>query len=76
VNDAATSAVISGATVTLNRGVFDGTTLGTGNYSIQNVVPGTYEIRARMAGYQDSTTTVNVTGGQTSTINFNLTPAP
>jgi hypothetical protein len=74
VSNASTSAFVSGATVTLNRGVFNGTTTATGTYSIQNVVPGSYEIRVRNGGYQDATTNVTVTAGQTSTVNFTLNP--
>jgi hypothetical protein len=76
VSNASTSTFVSGATVTLNRGVFNGSTTTTGTYSIQNVVPGTYEIRVRNAGFTDSTSTVTVTGSQTSTANFTLTPSP
>jgi hypothetical protein len=76
ISNANTSAFVSGATISLNRGVFTGTSTSTGTFSIQNVIPGSYEIRVRATGFTDSTSNVIVTGGQTSTVNFTLAPSP
>jgi hypothetical protein len=73
VTDAATSAFLTTATVTLNRGVQTATTDGNGSYAFPNTVfAQQYEIRASMPGYKDTVKTVTVVNGQTATVNFAL----
>ncbi len=52
-----------------------GTSIGAtsdeeGFYSIKNVPPGTYELRATFVGYSDSKATVQVLAGQETTSDF------
>jgi hypothetical protein len=73
VTDAATSAFLSGVTITLNRGVQSTSSNSSGSYAFPNTVYAQqYEIKASKAGYQDSVKTVTVTAGQTATVNFAL----
>jgi len=44
-----------------------------GEYTIQNISPGTYQIRASFVGYTTKTKTVTVESGET-TVDFQLTP--
>ncbi len=46
-----------------------------GTYSL-NVLPGTYQIQARILGYSPMIQQVTVAAGQTATVNFQLTIAP
>jgi TonB-dependent starch-binding outer membrane protein SusC len=57
--------------------VIEGLNVGTstdldGNYTIENIPAGSYTITARFIGYTSKSKTVDVTGGQASTINFKL----
>jgi hypothetical protein len=74
VTNASTSAVISGATVTIAGGAST-TTNSNGFYQFTNVTPGTYSVTASATGYNASTANgVSVTAGNTTTQNFALTP--
>ena len=44
-----------------------------GNYSIQNLTPGTYDVTADRFGYDSAMGTVDVVSGQDSTLNLTLT---
>lgn len=67
---------LSGALVVTNTGGYSATTDGNGNYTIPNVLPGTYDVTASKNGYQPITAAAQiVTGAQTTTVNFNL-PLP
>lgn len=75
VTDSTNGSFVSGATITLNRGVHSLTTNANGGYALANTVfAQTYEIRASKTGYQDAVKTVTVVPGQTATVNFVLTP--
>ena len=68
---------LEGATVTANPGGFTGTTDSSGNYTISNVLVGTYSVTADAPAFDPSTSTgVSVTNGNTTTANFTLTPTP
>jgi hypothetical protein len=76
VTDAATSAAISGATVSIQGGAST-TTNASGAYSFSNLTAGTYTLTASKAGYVSSSpTSVPVNSGATTTQNFALTPIP
>lgn len=71
VTDAATSAPLSGVTISLNRGVQTATSGANGSYAF----PGTvfaqqYEVTASKTGYQDAVATTTVTANQTSVVSF------
>ncbi len=74
ITDATTSAPLTGVSVTLNRGaVAPVLTAATGLYSFpSDVFAQQYEVRASLAGYQDSVQTVTVTAGQTATASMTM----
>jgi hypothetical protein len=75
VTNSATSAPVSGATVT--AGANTTTTNASGFYVFGEIAPATYSVTAAAPGYNNSAA-VNavVTSGNTTTQNFALTPAP
>ncbi len=76
VTDSATSAPISGATVTIVGGAST-TTNASGAYTFSNVTPGTYSLTASAAGYNGGTNNgVSVTAGATTTSDFALVALP
>jgi hypothetical protein len=76
VTDSATSAPLSGATVTLSTGPST-TTSATGAYSFTTLAAGTYNVTASAAGHVSSTAnSVSVNGGATTTQDFALNPTP
>lgn len=78
VTDSATGANLSSATITLLQAdISKGqtTTDSSGNYTLTNLAPGTYDVRAEKINYQTQTQTgKTVSVGQTTTVNFTLTP--
>jgi cytochrome c peroxidase len=60
----------AGATVSYSGG--STLTAGSGTYTFNNVVPGTYVVSASASGYAESTDTVVVVNEQTSTLDFSL----
>jgi protocatechuate 3,4-dioxygenase beta subunit len=74
VSDASNSQPIAGATVTTQPATSTVVTDAQGNYSIANVIPGSYTVRAARTGYNTNSTSVVVTAGQTVTANIALTP--
>ncbi len=70
VTNAATGAVIAGATV--SDGAASATTDATGAYTLANVAPGSYTVSASASGYAAASQSVSVTSGQTATANFAL----
>ena len=77
VKDNNTSA-ISGATVSTNTGGYSTTTNATGDYTLNNVAPGTYAVTASHPNFVNETQTgVTITAGGAATVNFNLDePSP
>jgi hypothetical protein len=74
VTDANTTSAISGATVQIQGGASTSTN-STGNYTFNNVAPGTYSLTVSAAGYTTQTVTgVTVTSGNTTTKNVALSP--
>ena len=72
--NAGTAQTIAGATVTLNRGLFNSTATGSdGKYNLTNVPAGTWEATASAPGFNPVTKTVVVTGGMATTTDFQLT---
>lgn len=64
---------ISGANVATSPGGYSGTTNGSGQYTITNVPIGSYGVTASKSGYSSDTENgVNVSDGQTATVNFTL----
>ena len=77
VTDSDTQAVIASATVLLTKN--DSTTVTkttdyTGNYTFSYVPAGSHTLTISKTGYYDSTSSVTVTAGQTSTVNTALYP--
>jgi hypothetical protein len=66
---------ISGATVSTTTGGYSTTTNSDGSYTLSKVAPGTYTVTASKTGYLSaSQPNVSVQVGQTTTVNFVLTP--
>ncbi|HVM00121.1 MAG TPA: carboxypeptidase regulatory-like domain-containing protein [Egibacteraceae bacterium] len=82
VTSTATGAPIAGATVTVTRTqglpgsvAGQGTTDANGQYRIEQLAPGPYNITASASGYKARTeTSVGLQGGQTRTVHFALQP--
>ncbi len=72
VTSSTTNAAISGATVLYGGG--STTTNASGAYSLTGVPAGSVNLVASASGFNSQTITVTITGGQTSTANFSLTP--
>ncbi len=72
VTDADSGQAIAGATIELNG--TETTTDSLGEYSIEDVSPGTYTVTARAEGYVSTTKTVAVEGGETAIADFSLNP--
>jgi hypothetical protein len=73
------SVSVSGAKVTINRGllnpgVADQTTPSNGAYNFGSIPVGTWEVQVSKAGFATETQTVTVTQGNSATLNFTLTP--
>jgi hypothetical protein len=76
VRDAVTTAILPGATISVNTGQ-TATTDSQGRYRI-DLPPGTYQVTAAATGYVSSTGTAVINGGSYATVDFNLarTPSP
>ena len=66
---------LSGVTVQVDGGPSSTTNKG-GKYTIKNVDEGAQSVTASMPGYVDSTESVTILAGSTTTHNFDLTPNP
>jgi thermitase len=71
VTAAGSGSSIAGATVT--DGTRTTTTDASGEYTIANVPPGTYQVRASKSGYESSSLTVTVSEGNTALADLSLT---
>jgi protocatechuate 3,4-dioxygenase beta subunit len=70
---------LDGATVTVLEGgvtIATTTTTGGGNYTINNIPPGSYTVRASQTNYQTAVVGAIVQSTQTTTVNFTLMPSP
>jgi uncharacterized membrane protein len=75
VKDTSTGNPIEGATVT--AGTYTNTTNADGYYKLSNVLAGNYTVTVSKNGYQTSSqTSIKVIAGQTTSLNFTLTPLP
>jgi TonB-linked SusC/RagA family outer membrane protein len=71
VTDATTHQALEGVTVSV--GDHGALTTAEGRYIIVGVPAGTQTVRATIIGYADATKTATVTGGQTVTVDFQMT---
>ncbi len=67
---------VPGATVSTTTGGYSGTTDSSGNYSIPNVIQGSYTAVASKAGYSSRNRAVTVNAFATTTADFSLSPTP
>jgi len=77
VTDINTSQPISGATVKVTEGsqtISSDTTDSSGYYVLSYVPEGTNTVVVSKSGYWEMTSSVSVTGNQTTTLNFTLSP--
>jgi hypothetical protein len=75
--DAGTAKTIQGATVTINRGLFNSTaTASDGKYNLTTLPAGTWEATASATGFQPATKMVTITAGMPTTTDFQLTKLP
>jgi TonB-dependent receptor len=65
----ATGAVLTGAKVTLKPTATFAAADAQGDFRIQNLRPGTYQVTVSDVGFKDFVTTVTVTGGQNTLVN-------
>ncbi len=63
---------VSGVTLSVNRGLFSGTSNATGNFNLQNVIAGTWEVMATKVPYAPVVKSVTVASGGSTTVNFTL----
>ncbi len=76
VTDQTTGNIISGASITTIPATSSVMSDNSGNYTINNVEAGSYSVVITMNGYVTNTSAVNVSAGQTSTVNVTLAPNP
>jgi hypothetical protein len=76
ITDSTSGGFVSGASVTLNRGVHTVTTNASGAYAFTNntVFAQDYEVRVTKTGYKPGVQTVTVKSAQTATVNMALVP--
>ncbi len=74
VTDRVTGAALSGATVSYSGGAT--VTDGSGRYTLNNVPSGTRSVTASQTGYVSATSSVTVSPGATSTLDFQLNAIP
>ncbi len=72
VTDAALTRNLNGATVSFSGG--SAPTNSSGQYTLSNVVPGTYTLSASASGYNNQSQVVTVNAGSAATLNFALNP--
>lgn len=70
------STLLSGVSITLNRGMYNTTTNSSGQYSWANdgLIVQSYEIRATKTAYRDYVGSVAIVNGQATILNFAMTP--
>ncbi len=70
-----TGSAISGAVVGFSGGTATATTNTAGAYTLSGIPAGTYTFTAKASGYLSRSSTASVTGGATTTLNFQLSTA-
>ena len=73
VTNSSTGAALAGATLSYSGG--STTTDSSGNYTLSNVPAGSVSITASLTGFASQTSSVTVSSGATSTLNFSLAPS-
>ena len=73
VTNSSTAAALAGATVSYSGG--STTTDSSGNYTLSNVPAGSVSVTASLTGFASQTSSVTVSSGATSTLNFSLAPS-
>ena len=77
VADISTSSPLTGAVITVSPLQFSATTDANGNFMLQNVPVGLYQVTASYSGYVSQTTgTVSIVAGKTMNIPFKLSTSP
>ncbi len=77
VIDTTTNKPLPGAVITVSPALFSTTTDTNGNYTIQNIPIGIYQITASLSGYVSQTTgAVSIVAGKTMNIPFQLSAPP
>jgi len=78
VTDSSTGTAVSEVTVTVTdpENTHTASTSTDGTYSLSGISPGASAILFEKPGYIESTDTINIAGGQTYTLNTQLTPLP
>ncbi|HUI31684.1 MAG TPA: SusC/RagA family TonB-linked outer membrane protein [Candidatus Acidoferrales bacterium] len=74
ITDSQTGDVLPGATVILEKTALGAATNATGDYTIEGVPAGSYQLTARFVGYQSGTVSIQVKEGETATHDFQLSP--
>ena len=64
--------VLHGVTISIDRTQQTAVTDDTGTYTLTNIAPGKYVLRAHMEGFSDQTKTVTVTSGERVSVDFQL----
>src|SRR5881398_2003171 len=75
VTDKSNQQAVAGAAVLVVGTSLQARTGREGRYSITNAPPGRYQVQVRFIGFATATQPVNVTAGQSATLDFALTPA-
>jgi hypothetical protein len=76
VIDNATALPIVGATVTATPGDYSDIADGDGNYTIADLSHGNYTVTVSADGYESDSKSATIVAGQTTTVDFELTPTP
>jgi len=74
VLDNKTGRPLYGANIVINETVLGTASNQTGLYTIENIQPGQYDVTAMMIGYERMAEQIRVLPGQTTELNFSLTP--
>lgn len=75
ITDKQTGETLPGATIVVEGTAHGAAADANGNYSIEAVPAGRYQLVARYIGYQSETVVVQVGSGQSITMNFQLAPS-
>ncbi len=72
VTDTANGEPLPGANIVVTKTLIGASSDLQGNYHIERIPPGSYQIKASMMGYKEKVVTVTVQPGQELTLNFQL----
>jgi TonB-dependent starch-binding outer membrane protein SusC len=76
ITDLYTAAPLAGVTLSVLGTTLGSATDSAGRYTVSNLAPGTYRLRARRLGYAPADTTVVVQPGEPTLVNLRLQPSP